>query len=171
MLNQLAFLLVATYVFIILNACGGYSDGGMGDYEANDNEWNVFETDSSEEVVSGKMCTVNTDYRTYIKLNSKSAYNNGRLVDGCAGNTYIEKHGGRVYSMLSFKECPLSYVNSQCNEMKSIIKEYSTDVARVSCTSDLIEAIIPTEVVLGDETFRAYAETFVEKCEETNRIL
>lgn len=172
MLNRIAFLPIVAYAFFVLNACSGYGDGGTGaGYGTGNTEWDYQEQNNSEEAASGKICTVSTDYRTYIRSNFKKAYVDGRLIDGCSGDSYLKKSGSRISISMSYKGCPSSYINSQCNGLKSAAKEDSEYEVAVSCTSNTIEAVVPTAAVVGDETFSDYAEYLVDVCKQANEKL
>lgn len=172
MISRIAFLPIATYAFLALNACSGYGDGGSGGaYGTNGFEWNDQEQNNSEEAASGKICTVSTDYRTYIQSNFKKAYVDGRLIDGCGVTSYLKKSGSRISMSISYNGCPSSYTNSQCNGLKSAAKEDSEYEVAVSCTSNTIEAVVPTAAVVGDKTFSDYAEYLVDVCKQANEKL
>ena len=172
MLNRIILPLVAACSFITLNACGDYSDGGTGvDYGTGNTEWDNQEQNNSEEAVSGRVCIVSTDYRTYIRSSFEKAYIDGRLVEGCGGDSYFKKSGSRISVSMSYKGCPSSYINSQCNGLKFAAKEDTEYEVAVSCTSNSIEAVVPTGAVLGDATFSDYAEYLVDVCKQANEIL
>ncbi|MBR4559277.1 MAG: hypothetical protein IKO21_06895 [Fibrobacter sp.] len=172
MLKHLSVIVIIACAFIVLNACSGYGDGGTGaGYGTGNTEWDYQEQNNSEEAASGKICTVSTDYRTYIQSNFKKAYIEGRLIDGCGVTSYLKKSGSRISMSISYNGCPSSYINSQCNGLKSAAKEDSEYEVAVSCTSNTIEAVVPTAAVVGDETFSDYAEYLVDVCKQANEKL
>ena len=172
MLNRIAFLLIAACAFITLNACSDHEgNGGIFGTGTSNTESSKQEQGNSEDVVSGKICSVSTDYRSYISSNYKKAYIEGRLIDGCGVTSYLKKSGSRISVSMSYKGCPSSYINSQCNGLKSAAKEDSEYEVVVSCTSNTIEAVVPTAAVVGDETFSDYAEYFVDVCKQANEKL
>ena len=55
--------------------------------------------------------------------------------------------------------------------MKNNVLLASCGLLTVSCTSNTIEAVVPTAAVVGDETFSDYAEYLVDVCKQANEKL
>jgi hypothetical protein len=55
--------------------------------------------------------------------------------------------------------------------MKNNVLLASCGLLAVPCTSNTIEAVVPTAAVVGDETFSDYAEYFVDVCKQANEKL
>ena len=172
MLKHLSVIVIIACAFIVLNACSDHEgNGGIFGTGTSNTESSKQEQGNSEDVVSGKICSVSTDYRSYISSNYKKAYIEGRLIDGCGVTSYLKKSGSRISMSISYNGCPSSYINSQCNGLKSAAKEDSEYEVAVSCTSNTIEAVVPTAAVVGDETFSDYAEYLVDVCKQDNEKL
>ena len=175
MISRITFLFIAVNAFITLNACSGYgdseADAGFGtnsiEYGRNGSEWSSQEQNNFDDVTSGKICSVSTDYRTYLRWNSNKVYVEGRFIDGCGVKSSLQQSGNSVLMSISYMGCSSSYIDSECDKLKSSVKDLEYEVS-ITCMENSIEGEYPKELDLADLTFSEIAEYLVDVCKQVN---
>ena len=115
-------------------------------------------------VVDGRFCSMETDYNTYVKMESK-------LFSGGSVTVSVKRKGDVATATLTFEDVSSSRFLSVCNEWKNKLADYMSLDASAKCNEDTKKMSAEGEYIgkkTPEKAFAAAAEEAEDYCRDLN---